>query len=95
MLQVVFWIAIAVVGYTFLGYGIVISLLVKLKGLIRKNDDKSVEDFIPNVTLVVPCYNEADIIKEKIVNSLSLEYPNEKLKLFSLQMDQMIILEKY
>ncbi|AEL28731.1 glycosyltransferase family 2 protein [Cyclobacterium marinum] len=81
MLQVVFWIAIAVVGYTFLGYGIVISLLVKLKGLIRKNDDKSVEDFIPNVTLVVPCYNEADIIKEKIVNSLSLEYPNEKIEI--------------
>ncbi|MBI0398569.1 glycosyltransferase family 2 protein [Cyclobacterium marinum] len=81
MLQVVFWIAIAVVGYTFLGYGIVISLLVKLKGLIRKNDDKSVGDFIPNVTLVVPCYNEADIIKEKIVNSLSLEYPNEKIEI--------------
>lgn len=46
MLQVVFWIAIAVVAYTFLGYGIVIALLVKLKGLFRKGDDNTQEDFV-------------------------------------------------
>ncbi|MDO6439308.1 glycosyltransferase family 2 protein [Cyclobacterium sp. 1_MG-2023] len=81
MLQVVFWIAIAVVAYTFLGYGIVIALLVKLKGLFRKGDDNTQEDFVPEVTLVVPCFNEADIIKEKIINSLSLEYPNDKIEI--------------
>lgn len=81
MLQVVFWIAVAVVGYTFLGYGIVIAMLVKLKGLISKSDDQGDKDFVPKVTLVVPCYNEADIIKEKIINSLGLEYPKEKFEI--------------
>ncbi|GAB3012752.1 glycosyltransferase family 2 protein [Cyclobacterium sediminis] len=80
MFQIVFWIAILVVAYTFLGYGIVIALLVKLKGLFRNSDDKTQKDFFPDVTLVVPCFNEADIIKEKIINSLGLEYPVDKLE---------------
>ncbi|MFY8109991.1 MAG: glycosyltransferase family 2 protein [Bacteroidia bacterium] len=35
----------------------------------------------PTVSLVVPCFNEADYIEEKIKNSLQLEYPKEKLQL--------------
>mgnify|MGYP003627941686 CR=1 FL=1 len=82
MLQVVFWIAIAVVAYTFLGYGIVIGFLVKIKGLLSKKVNQSEKQFLPEVTLVVPCYNEADIIKDKVLNSLGLEYPIGKLKIF-------------
>jgi len=82
MVQVVFWIAIGVVAYTFFGYGIVIGFLVKVKGLLRKKINQTDKEFLPDVTLVVPCYNEADIIKEKVLNSLGLEYPKEKLKIF-------------
>ncbi|EPR71373.1 glycosyltransferase family 2 protein [Cyclobacterium qasimii] len=82
MVQVVFWIAIGVVAYTFLGYGIVIGFLVKLKDLLSKKINQTEKEFLPDVTLVVPCYNEADIIKDKVLNSLGLEYPNEKLKIF-------------
>ena len=35
----------------------------------------------PEITLVVPCYNEAYIIEHKISNSLDLEYPKSKLNL--------------
>ena len=82
MVQVVFWIAIGVVAYTFLGYGILIGFLVKVKDLLRKKINQTDKEFLPDVTLVVPCYNEADIIKEKVLNSLGLEYPKEKLKIF-------------
>jgi biofilm PGA synthesis N-glycosyltransferase PgaC len=37
--------------------------------------------FEPEVTLVVPAYNEADILKSKVENSLALDYPSEKLRL--------------
>ncbi|WP_339922118.1 glycosyltransferase family 2 protein [uncultured Cyclobacterium sp.] len=82
MLQVVFWIAIGVVTYTFLGYGILIGFLVKLKGLFSKKVNQPEKEFLPEVSLVVPCYNEADIIKNKILNSIGLEYPKEKLRIF-------------
>lgn len=35
----------------------------------------------PLVTLVIPCYNEADILEAKIENSKQLEYPADKLKI--------------
>jgi cellulose synthase/poly-beta-1,6-N-acetylglucosamine synthase-like glycosyltransferase len=34
----------------------------------------------PNVTMVVPAFNEEDLIEEKILNSLSLDYPRDKLE---------------
>jgi cellulose synthase/poly-beta-1,6-N-acetylglucosamine synthase-like glycosyltransferase len=37
---------------------------------------------LPQVTLIVAAYNEEDFIREKIQNSLSLDYPKERLKLF-------------
>ena len=38
-------------------------------------------DFEPEVTLVVPAYNEADILEEKVRNCQALDYPAGKLKL--------------
>ncbi|HVK97162.1 MAG TPA: glycosyltransferase, partial [Flavisolibacter sp.] len=35
---------------------------------------------MPPVTLVVPVYNEEQIIEKKILNSLSLEYPKKSIK---------------
>lgn len=35
----------------------------------------------PEVTLIVPCFNEAAYIEDKIHNSLALDYPVNKLKL--------------
>lgn len=36
---------------------------------------------LPTLTLVVAAYNEADILEEKIKNTLALSYPKEKLQL--------------
>ena len=37
--------------------------------------------FEPSVTLLVAAYNEADILKDKILNCLALDYPMEKLEI--------------
>ncbi len=36
---------------------------------------------MPEISLVVTAYNEESIIKEKILNTLSLDYPEDKLKI--------------
>jgi biofilm PGA synthesis N-glycosyltransferase PgaC len=69
-----------IVFYVFLGYGIVLYGLVIIKRLIKRN--KQVKShFEPAFTLVIPCFNEADILRDKIINSKKLDYPTEKLKI--------------
>lgn len=80
VLESIFWICIFIVFYSYFGYGIVIYIIVKIKNAINK---KTVfdESYEPEVTLIVPCFNEAEYIEDKIQNSLSLDYPTSKLKL--------------
>lgn len=77
LLKILFWLSIFIVFYAFLGYGIIITILAKLK---KKTYQKSIneEDWMP-VTLVVPCFNEASVLDMKIKNCFELEYPSDKL----------------
>lgn len=63
--------------YVYLGYPIILFLLSKLIKEKRVNK-KACE---PTVTLVISCYNEANVIKEKIENSLRLDYPKNRLEI--------------
>jgi cellulose synthase/poly-beta-1,6-N-acetylglucosamine synthase-like glycosyltransferase len=38
-------------------------------------------DFLPDVTLVIPAYNEAAVIRSKIENSLAIDYTRERLEI--------------
>lgn len=78
-MEALFWISALTIGYTFIGYGIVITLLAKFK--LGKAPAEMQEEDLPAVTLVVAAYNEADIIEAKVRNCLALEYPTDKLKL--------------
>jgi cellulose synthase/poly-beta-1,6-N-acetylglucosamine synthase-like glycosyltransferase len=80
MLETIFWICIFIVFYSYVGYGIVIYILVNIKNKFTTNVKYDLQ-FEPEVTLVVPCFNEADYIEDKIKNSLLLDYPQNKLKL--------------
>ena len=81
IISMIFWIGILVVGYTYVGYGIIIYIFSKLKK--RTNVlDSAPDEQLPSVTLLVAAYNEADIIREKIKNTLELDYPENKLEIF-------------
>ncbi|HAS39972.1 MAG TPA: glycosyl transferase [Microscillaceae bacterium] len=76
---ILFWLSVGLLLYTYLGYGAVMAMLVKLKTRLRgKTAVKLMEDF-PSVSLVIPAYNEENYIREKIINSLGLHYPAKKL----------------
>lgn len=81
IISVIFWVGILVVGYTYVGYGIIIYILSKIRK--RTNVLSSTpEEQLPTVTLLVAAYNEADIIRTKIQNTLELDYPKNKLEIF-------------
>jgi len=73
--QIVFWCATALVAYVYLGYPLVLLLL---RLLIHRPVDKQFHE--PFVSLLVPAYNECRVIREKIRNSLQLEYPPDRLE---------------
>jgi biofilm PGA synthesis N-glycosyltransferase PgaC len=78
MLQVLFWLSIAVVFYTYVGYALVVGVWAQL---VRRAPSADILSFEPEVTLVVPAYNEADILAVKVSNCLELAYPTDKLRL--------------
>lgn len=79
-MKILFWISIAVIFYTFFGYGILLFLLVRLrrffmgKRIIPENDA-----LLPTLTVIVAAYNEEDFIAEKIKNTLALRYAEDKI----------------
>ncbi|MBT1686405.1 glycosyltransferase family 2 protein [Dawidia soli] len=76
-----FWLGILIVGYTYVGYGMIIYILSKLK---RRSSPLTIQtdSELPVITLLVAAYNEEAFILDKIHNTLALDYPKDKLKLF-------------
>ena len=83
-LKVLFWMCIFLVFYTYVGYGVLLWLLVKIKRLVRGRPtlpDLPADDALPDVTFLVCAFNEQDVVDQKIENTRLLDYPREKLHL--------------
>src|SRR5690606_13392342 len=79
-MYIIFWVSLFLVFYTFIGYGLLLLLLVKLKRIFNPTKRKQhAFDDLPTCTLVVAAYNEEDFISEKIANTLAVKYPESKL----------------
>ena len=78
-LQLTCWLLLALIFYTYLGYALLVGLAAALRR--RLWPAAPLAPFEPAVTLVVPAYNEAGILDEKIANCLALDYPTDKLRL--------------
>lgn len=77
--EIVFWFLIALVFYTYIGYGTLIAILAFIRQKI--NPDKPFNpDFCPAATLIIAAYNEEHWIREKVNNTLGLDYPKDKLQ---------------
>ena len=73
--EIVFWSSLIFILYVYFGYPLLLTLL----GLfshprIRKGN------ITPMVSFIITAYNEEKRIKDKIENSLKLDYPKDKLK---------------
>jgi len=79
-MEYLFWVSIFGVFYTFFGYGIVLFVLVKLRIALKgKRPLPDNGGNWPTLTLIVSAYNEEACMEEKIANTLSLEYPADKI----------------
>ena len=83
ILKVSFWVLLGIIFYTYIGYGIVLYLMVLIKRRFTgKKTYNLTEDELPEVTLLIPAYNEKDYVVQKMKNTKSLNYPKHKLNVF-------------
>lgn len=80
VLKIIIWVFLFIIFYAYLGYGILLFFLIRLKRMAGKKKSVTEESFEPEVTLFVAAYNEKDFIDEKIRNSFLLDYPREKVR---------------
>ena len=79
---IIFWVMIGLLLYAYIGYGIIAGIISFIKLIIKKPDAIFSDMPLPDVALVIPAYNEADILQEKIKNTLALDYPTPMLHIF-------------
>jgi len=76
MLALTFWICAVVVAYVYVGY----PLLLKLVHAVSGRSPSYPPGQAPQVTLVISAFNEEASIREKLENTLQLEYPADQLQ---------------
>lgn len=81
ILIILFWVSLIIIFYSYVGYGMLLWLLVQVKRLFKKRKIPTLpDDSLPPVALVVAAYNEEDFIRDKIINTQELDYPAGKLE---------------
>jgi len=75
----IFWISVALILYTHLGYPLVLRALIALRR--RPTLRPRAWEEPPRVSLIVAAFDEEAVIAAKLANALALEYPRERLQL--------------
>ena len=81
-LKIAFWICLILVFYTYIGYGMLLWVLVNIKRLIygrQKKRELPPDNELPEVTLMICAYNEQDIVDSKMENTRQIKYPKLKV----------------
>lgn len=78
--KILFWTSLFIVWYSYIGYGMLLYILVAIKKMLKKIPISSGNTYEPEVTLVVAAYNEEEFIHTKIKNTQELDYPKSKLQ---------------
>lgn len=84
--QAVVWLCIGMLLYTYLGYPVLMYVLAKLR---QRRSQRAPGQIAPNtnhqdwpfVTFLIPAYNEQNVIRQKVENTLNLDYPKERLRI--------------
>lgn len=69
------WIALGLVFYVYIGYPVVLWMISRLYQRAVRQAPTT-----PSITLLISAFNEADVIRGKLENSIALDYPRELLE---------------
>ena len=75
IMAVLFWLATALVAYTYVGF----PLLVLLRARLRPRPHTTA-DITPSVSVIIAAHDEAESIGARVDNLLALDYPEDRLE---------------
>src|SRR5437868_15530716 len=78
-IAILFWACVGLLVYTHLGYPLVLWALVHTR---RPAATGPANEPLapPTVALIIPAYDEEEVIAAKVANALALDYPRERLQ---------------
>lgn len=77
LLAIIFWLSGLLLFWTYFGYPALMAVRARFMPRPIVRDDS----LTPNLTILIPAYNEADVIRRKLENTVSLAYPKDKLQI--------------
>ena len=77
-MDVAAWFCLFVIGYHYAGYPALVWLLARLR---PRPTRQGTSPPLPALSLIIAAYNEADVIAAKVENSLTLDYPPDRLEI--------------
>lgn len=78
IIEVIFWISAVVIFYCYAGYGLILYAFNSIKSLLFKSKPLA-HSALPEVSIIIPAWNEDDVLEQKIINTIGLNYPPGKL----------------
>jgi cellulose synthase/poly-beta-1,6-N-acetylglucosamine synthase-like glycosyltransferase len=75
-MEIAFWVLIGIIGYVYCGYPLLLLILPK-----RAKKTQGQTNYTPTVTLIIAAYNEEKTMREKLKNTLKLDYPEDSLQI--------------
>ena len=89
-LEALFWLCAALIVYTHLGYPLALAGLVRLRPKERRSTKPKVTEVgrlevagstpVPTASLLIPAYDEEEVIAAKVADALALDDPRERLQ---------------
>lgn len=74
--EAVFWTAATIIAYTYVGYPLLLYVMTRQRRSISPAGSAW-----PRVTLIISAYNEKEVMAEKLLNALELDYPRDLLEI--------------
>lgn len=74
----IFWFAVGLILYAYFGYPLVLAVLGRLR---PRGVTAPRTDYVPTVSILLPVHNESRVIRDKLENLLSIDYPREALEI--------------
>jgi cellulose synthase/poly-beta-1,6-N-acetylglucosamine synthase-like glycosyltransferase len=90
MLTALLWVAVGLVAFSYIGYPIVLAIGAAAQDLVgalrflgggRDRRVRGGPGEWPRVTLVVAAFDEESCIREKVANSIAIDYPPDRLEI--------------
>jgi cellulose synthase/poly-beta-1,6-N-acetylglucosamine synthase-like glycosyltransferase len=80
---IIFWLCVAMLAQVYIFYQVTLRLLLLFsKSSKNKQRVNAEHSNLGKVSIIISAHNEEEVIEEKILNTLSLDYPKDKIEIW-------------